>query len=538
MKRSDSLGELIKKRHTALRGSRSTFEDDWEDTAKFLVPIRTEFRSAYFGQERPPERDVYVTDSTGPTAMDNFSGSLFSLLVGSPNWATMKTEDDDLNQFQPVKLWLEDLDRALMTSFSPERSSFYHQVPELLTDCPGFGTGVFFSEYIPGEDQIFDASFSLFSTYIDVDAYNRPIGIIREMGMTAHAAMNRFNGHVPQYIRNAAENHGMGLFQFLHAIYPNDEFIPGILGKHGMPYIDVYVDAREGMLAQDDGRNEFPYQTPRWRGTQTYGYGIGSRNLPDAKTVNVMDNDLLEAAEWQAAPGILLGQDDALSKIRPVPREPIYGGLDWRGNRLVDFFQPQGNVTFSAEQTRDRRQQLQNAFLFSLMQLQGRTGLNPREFLELNEERLRLMGPNLARVQGEFLAPLLKTRFSMLWRRGKIPPPPPEIQDMNLTVNYESPMAAAQRASTAQSTLRVLDATLVAMQVDPSAADNVNVDKAMNYIPSGFGAPADLLRSQEQVDELRQRRAEMQAQQADIENAQTLADAAQKASTIERGSLQ
>lgn len=513
----------------------------WEEIAQYERPQRAELNNLYYGgQQRPADMKLNITDSTAFTAVDNMSGGLYSFLSNeATGWFDMKTFDEDLNRFPTSKAWLARVSRTMRKSYEPSFSPFYDQVSELYADTPAFGTGVMFSEWMVGRRRIFDQVYSILDVYVDTSNYNEVDTIFRPFYFTGRQALQKWGKEaLGDKLGTQAEDKPSETIRFIHVVHPNEAFMPGYLGPDGLPFVDVYVALEAKHIVQSDGRHEFPYQVPRWSGKQKYGFGLGIRNLPDVKTINSMDNSLLENAEWINHPSILMANEDALSTVRPVPRRPIFGGLSFQGRRQVDFLQPGGQIPFTFEMLQARREQLKEAWYFSLMSLAGRTGMTATEILERNEDRFRLMGPYLSRMRTEFLSPNVGQRFSTLWRQGQFPPPPPELRDQELKIEYTSPMAKAQEAGEATSTARLVDATIALASVKPEAIDHLNDDNIVEIYQNGFGAPPRALNSPDQVEAIREQRQQIQQAQQAMALAEQGANVGEKVVAIQRGGAQ
>ena len=143
------------------------------------------------------------------------------------------------------------------------------------------------------------------------------------------------------------------------------------------------------------------------------------------------------------------------------------------------------------------------------------------EALIREEDKLRLMGPHLGRVQGEFLGPLIEERiFGILVRQsepfwangsdGPLPLPPDPLVGRDIRVDYVSPLAKAQKTADGKAILRTLESLLPLAQADPSVLDMVDADAAARALAEAWGAPAELLRDSEAVTALRQQRQQME----------------------------
>ncbi|NBQ51384.1 MAG: head-tail adaptor, partial [Marivivens sp.] len=70
-----------------------------------------------------------------------------------------------------------------------------------------------------------------------------------------------------------------------------------------------------------------------------------------------------------------------------------------------------------------------------------------REVVQRTEEKMRLLGPVLGRLQAELLQPMIERVFAVLNRQNKLPAAPAFLNDRDLDIEYVSPLAKAQRQS-------------------------------------------------------------------------------------------
>ncbi len=71
--------------------------------------------------------------------------------------------------------------------------------------------------------------------------------------------------------------------------------------------------------------------------------------------------------------------------------------------------------------------------------------MTAREVVERHEEKLLVLGPLLESLEGELLDPFIDRTFELALEAGVIPPPPPELEGLDLKVEYISPLAQAQK---------------------------------------------------------------------------------------------
>lgn len=158
-----------------------------------------------------------------------------------------------------------------------------------------------------------------------------------------------------------------------------------------------------------------------------------------------------------------------------------------------------------------RRDAIRQAFFVDQLLLGQGSNMTATEVLQRNEEKMRLLGPVLGRLQAELLQPMISRSFALLLRGGFLPAPPEELQGMDIDIEYVSPLAKAQKLTDLQSMLRGFEVMLQMSQVAP-VMDYLDSDKLVEYIVETTGMPARVIRGKAEVDQMRRAKAQATAQ--------------------------
>jgi len=284
--------------------------------------------------------------------------------------------------------------------------------------------------------------------------------------------------------------------------------------------LSVYLSPQIKAFMRVGGYRRMPYHTIMWkrRPGRVYPVGPGHIARPEAAMLNEMERTHLVAAQRAADPTILAHDEDTFSPADYYPGNVIYGQVNDRGQPLAQPLNTGSNLQLSLDMSKERRDAIRQAFYFSVMQLVNRPQMTATEFLGFQEEYLRQMGPNLGRIQSQGLAPLIARRYDILAAAGQIDPPPAELENDPLKIQYTSPLATMQKAAEARATIQyvmgvrqVADATQ-----DYGVMDNVDGDAAAAILHEAMGPPPALRRDPAEVDKLRQRRAQLAAQREQL----------------------
>jgi hypothetical protein len=148
----------------------------------------------------------------------------------------------------------------------------------------------------------------------------------------------------------------------------------------------------------------------------------------------------------------------------------------------------------------------------------------------------QLLGPTYGRLQSEYLRPLLERCFGIAMRasqqmwaagmQGVFNPPPQSLVGKEFTIKFISPIARAQSLEEVSAMDRQEAALGQVAAAKPEVLDNWDFDEAARIRARLLGAPAKCTRSADDVQALRDARAQANAQQRQDDTVQQVAAAA------------
>lgn len=528
----DQARDIIRAYDT-LRADRSNLEPQWQDIAELMRPMRADFTvSRVEGQLR----GLQIFDGAAMIAGDNLAAALWgSITNAASDWFGLTHPDEDVSRDEEVAAWMGDATDRIRRAFSANGMTFYSRVLDFYSDLVMFGTGIFYVDE-PAPGRLRFTNRALAECVIAQDDEERVDTVIRRFQLTAKQACDKWGDKAPERCKKALDTKPYDKSWFIHAVMPNRGRAYGRAGAAGMPWRSVHLcqDTRE--ICQEGGFEEFPYQVARW-GTLArglYGESPAMLALADTKVLQAMVKTNLVASQRAADPPTMAPDEVALRGLRVTPGQIIYGGMDINGRPLLAPLESRGAFTLTEAMAEQKREAIRQAFFANLIVLSGRGNQTATEVLARQEEQLRLMGPQLGRVQAEFLDPLVRRVFMIMWRAGAFGMLPQAMADQAvIQVEYVSPLARAQKAANAQTVLRTLEAILPMAQARPEVLDVFNFDELARELADAYGLPPRGLRDPRQVAEIRQARAEAQNQQAaeasELAAAGPMRDAAQGA---------
>lgn len=505
----NDVAKALLARHEQLKTARMREEPGWRELARLFTPEDVDIDV----RADTPVDFSEIFDATHLNAADSFEGGIFSQLVNPANrWFELSVDGDpDLSKWGPVKEHLWQRAQALYASLSPASSSFYAEAPTWIGHVGVFGHGPFWQEERPGS-RIVDRAMPIGEIYIDVDADGEIFTIHREYPLTGLQYRRDFGAIDGDPIDDTAR------YVIVHCVRANPGYRPGALGNAGKPWLSTYVSPDRKNLVREGGYYELPCHVPMWkrRAGRAYATGPGARTRPDVSTLQEMERSHLVAAQFAAEPPLLLHEDSGLTAADIFPNAMLHGTMNEAGKQLVGALNRGARLELSHEQSDARRKAIRDAWFFGIMQLVTRPQMTATEFLGFQEESLRLLGPNLVRIQTGGLSPFIARRNNILDRAGRMPPAPQELAGKRLEIQYKSPLAKLMQVAEARAVLQYHSAIEAFAISDPEVRDKFNADGAADLLHEAMVGDPRVRRSDQEVEAIRQARANRLAQEQQL----------------------
>lgn len=500
-----------------LKTERSRFEADWEDIARLIRPQR-----GGFGLSDASTRDLVKPLSSEPIiAQSSFAAGIYSAITNPANrWAGLETPDRDLNNWKPMAEWNDRATRTVLNSFRPEVSGFYGATFQAYSDLAAFGNGAGYDEIDEGNRRFIDVTLSLAEVVYDIDAHNRVVEVVRKFHLTPRQARAMFEGKgtLPAKIIEMDDKGQTEKLVFYQHVCRNYSWQKGKLGPQGKAWLSMYVCEVGEALVRLSGYDEMPFYAPRWDVDSgfTYGTGPGFIALPAARVLHQMEAATIRAAQRAADPTLLApSREDWPLNGRVVPGGTVYGGMNVRGQRMVDVLGVTGQVNLTQAEKQAKVEEIAKAFHYAIMPLSNRTGITTEEVRIIEEANLRNWAPHADRIMEEYAARKVERRFRLLWKAGQIPPPPKEAEGLPLQVRYQSAATMALRAREGLAVRQFLVdlAPLAGLGQDHlnRISGRIDTDAMLEALHDASPSlPASILRAREEADQIAQAQAQQQ----------------------------
>lgn len=522
-----------RRRAEDLKTLRSPWEHIWTELAKFIEPTR-------YKHDIKPEGWTsrrHIIDITATMSWRTLKSGMHSGITSPARpWFKWKSKDPDLNKWGPVKEWLqaaEDRARDICAG-----SNIYSAFHTGYGDMGQFGQscGILMEDNrnVIRMLQLVHGQF-----WLARDENGRCNSLYRRFEWPVHRIVNRFGlKNLSRAVREAYDQSRYDAkFTIWHAIEPRYKRNTSSQRKQDKPFLSNYwEDGRDSSpdarpLLEESGFDTNPIIAPAWElsGDDTYSLSPGMVALGSIKMLMKEQSDKLDGIEKQVKPPMTGPTSMEGSPASLVPGSITYSD-DPTGKGYRPAFEVNWNLANLIVDIKDVQNQCDRAFFADLfMMLANMEGVQPRNTLELSErkeEKLLQLGPVLENIYNDQLDPFTDRLWDIMQRRRLLPPPPQELQGQMLDVEYTSMLAQAMKAQRTGSIERMWAFVGTIAAAKPEVMDKLKGDETIDAYGDMVGYPADAIATEEEVQQIRAKRAQDMAMEKNIAAAPAMAQAA------------
>ena len=519
MAKTDLTKSLLS-RFDRLKAQRQNWETHWQEVADYMQPRKADVTKT---RSKGDKRTELIFDSSPIQAVELLAASLHGMLTNpSTPWFSLRFKNSELEMEDEAKLWLENATEVMYTAFN--RSNFQQEIFELYHDLITFGTAAMYIEEDP-DDILKFSTRHINEIYVAENDKGRIDTVYRKFKISARAAIQQFGSAVSVKVDTINAKDPYEEVEIVHAVYPRSDFDPKKQDKSNMPFESIYIEYSSGDELSVSGFREFPFVVPRYlkASHEIYGRSPAMTALPDVKMLNEMSKTTIKSAQKQVDPPLLVPDDGFILPVRTVP-----GGLNFYRSGTRDRIEPLNigaNNPLGLNMEEQRRTAIRNVFYVDQLLMQQGPQMTATEVIQRNEEKMRLLGPVLGRLQSELLKPMIDRCFNILFRRGQFAPAPDFLSGQDIEIEYVSPLAKAQKSTELSSITRGIEILGSLANVAP-VFDYINFDALVKHVADLVGVPQKVLKLQSQVNAEREEAAQAAQQQQQMAQMQQVAQAA------------
>jgi hypothetical protein len=502
--------------------------------------------------------DVY--DSTAPRALGKAAATLVGSLwpSASQSFELVPTRESGLMQDflfsnEEEKAYAEQATAIMQTIFDQPEAGLLPALQEITEDALAFGTsGIYPREQEDNDVPVYFEPIDVKVAYIDEGKRKQIDTVYIKRAFTVRQIIQEFDPatlsqSVQAKIRDKQWEEKVNVLQ---AVEPRLFVNPQAIGNKAMPIAMMNVEIEARHMIDEGGFAEMPVFITRFEKAlgEVWGRGPGIAAIPDIREINHLRQLFILATEKWIEPPIAYYQEAVLGNgvvnLSAGARLILNLNSRFGTNKPFELIDVVKDPTLVIERIRQLEEIITDAFFIDrLLDLNNQVQMTANETNVRNELRGQSLNLIYARQLSELYQPMIRRVFNILLRRGFLgvqSGSPQEASMLNagispliipdslatkmqngrfpLTIRFISPAARIMKMERSFGINNFTEYAIKTSTVFPEVLDNINIDETIRQVQDLTGAPAKILRADDEVERIRKGRAE--AQQAQMQAAQ------------------
>ena len=519
---------------TELELDRKTFLDECREITEYILPQKGLYLSEGEKPHKKMGRFAKIIDATASEDNDLLaSGIQGGLSSQSRPWFRLEASDKAIMSLEHVQIWLnfvEDRMRGVLAG-----SNFYSKIHDFYNDEGGFGNAVLLFE--DDDNKVVRFGLSTPGQYCFAEGEDGTIDTLYlRYPLRAINLKNRWPKTCSDEVKELAKTKPFSWIEVVHAIEPNVGRNPNKIDNRNMLYSSCYWEhAKTEKFLSEGGFQDKRFAVGRWKtnDVEAYGTGPGHTALGLVKMLQSMQKSSLKAIHKSVDPPLRIptGLKDTLNLL---PGGANYMPSNDPREAIGKLFEMNFDYVGVEQKIAAIQQMIHTIFKRDLFLLiTDRPEMTATEVVERSQEKLIMIGPVTERQIPDVLEPALSFTFNRMNRLGMIPPPPPELAEQPIKVDYISLLAQAQKMMGLQGLRSYVDFATAVETLKASSPDGAiksNSDFMLDEYASQLALAPQVTRPKDEVDQFKQMQAQMQEMAQKIDMLKQTSEAAKNMS--------
>lgn len=540
-----SLGASIRLHMKQLEETKEVYSDRDYDIARYVNPRRELLKDSQRFDDKGKARGKMgysgIPSSALSVWVDGMQGHMVSQ---SLRWFRNVINDKTINDNDEVQKYLQEYDEAMYGEYNS--SNFYAILGEWFRDAGSVGTATLYTEEDLSKGIAVHTPIHPREIFIAEDRYGEVDTVYRKFFLTARQAVQKFGeGNLSKNVVDNAKNHPEKPHEFIHAVFPNTDRMFGSILSINKAFSSVYVESNitgpEDGVVKQSGYDLNPYAVWRLRknSDEIYGYSPAADAMVSIKKAHQMSKNLLKASHMAVAPALNVPEHmRGHTKIEPDG----HNYYETSGDK-ISVVNTGINYPIAIDREEKIQRVIEDAYRveFFLILARAEREMTAYEISERQAEKSVLLGPQIGRLEREGLAKANENVHHIADKAGRLPIPPQILIDATeeakargtkpiaITQLFIGPLAQAQRRLFHMQPIKNgLNELAQASTLYPKVLDKIDPDRLAEKILDTVDFPQDVVRTDQELKEIRDRHEAELAQAQQQQQLQGMADSVPK----------
>lgn len=503
-----NLVDKLLERYQDAKTCRSKYEGTLTEIGRYVWPNMQDVTHEAYTDNNELVRTVDIHDSTAIVAAARMtSGIMGNMMPIGLKWFEFAAKDEAMNNDFTVKRWLSNATTAVHKVLW--QSNFISQMTNTIRSMITFTIGCIAMERI-GDKFAFN-SYHMRDIFFQKNSKGEVDTEFRRIFYTARQAKQEYGDKISKSIQEALKSNSTQKFEFVHIIWPNEDYDEKIGSKK---FASKIIAVADKAVVKEGGYDSLPYKVVFYSENpdSEMGYSPAVEILPEVKMLNAERRTFWISSEMLAQPPMIYEDDGVVGQPVTSPG----GAIVIRSGAMVPApYKTGANPQLTLEVIKESRQIVREHFLndvFDALKYYRRETAAELKEIEIRqkiEEGFVVLAPIVAGMQRDLLDPIMLDILKKLTKEELEPMP----EGLELKIVYQGRLALAMSSMQTNAIETVL-AKWAAYDEKYYVFDNLNIDESFKLSAINTGVPANLFKDEEEVAKARQERnAPMQAQQ-------------------------
>lgn len=496
--------------------------------------------------------EIYQSSATW--AHNSLTDGICSATIpASIKWMSAIAEDKDDMEVTENKRFLDDLGSLMLDML--KKGNFYRPAHNMVKEASAFSVGAMFIEE-DLETRIWCQPLITGSFFLGKDERGKFNYLCRKLEFESRDVLRLFGeDNVSSEVLNDNKNNNFGnkKIKVTHVVERNYNFKPGSRLAKDMLWRSVYFedssDGRTGKYLSESGYEYQPFIVFPWgsSGSRLYSDCPAMHALPDMKEMQELISGFLAYISDKMSPAWLA--DSALRGKTYLDKRPngityVDGLMNSKRPAAVPLFDNNADIQAFLLRLQQLDDNIRRHFFADLLLKVSSTDTKQQtatEVIKTEEEKLRAFGPITEAIEFYVISPLFDILYHIIQKQGLLEPPESMI-GKQVGVKVVSLLARAQLLSEFTPIENFTTFAQILASMNPNSLDKIDFDQVVDVAQRLFGVDSGVVRSDEDVEELRNMRAQVEAeavqQEKETQNIQNMNSLSQTQVTPGENALQ
>ena len=428
-----------------IQNQRIQHDNAVKECTHFIIPRKSDIRKMETIGSTYTELKPYINLFTraGRSACQKMASGIFSYMTPkNQKWFKATMGNRELDENLNVYKWFDHV-RDVMLDFL-SRSNFTEISHETYLNMGAIGTVCTQVEWDKEEDGLIFQDYPYNTFYFTEDNNHKPNRVYREFTYTAEQAVKEWGEEALKHCKTVMkcynskdEAERRQQLKFIHLVEPNRNRNPRKIDKFNKAFKSTFICEDDLQIIKEGGFDTQPYIVARFLRYNTegnvMGYSPAMDCMPIIKTLEQLRKKFLFAVEKNLNPAMARGVTMGMvpNKVRTTPNS--ISNFDSRNpeSKPTPILQ-QIDLSYTLQELEAEVKEIEDAFYipsFQTITNIDKSNATATEIIARQNEALINISPAIARLEDEWLDPLLSQVFTLLQAKGKFEPPPVELKN-------------------------------------------------------------------------------------------------------------